>query len=200
MDTTNLWIYPDENHNLHLKNMEANPKAPMPIVYVSFPSTKDPLWSKNFPGKSTIELVVPAPYEWFAEWDGSKWRKRGSGYEEFKDELAQRMLEILFKRMPQLRGKIDFYEVSTPLSTKYFCGYEKGEIYGINHDPKRFQNRALRAHTPIKNLYLTGQDVVTCGVGGALISGVLSTIAILGLRKSLNLLRLLSPVKRTARA
>jgi all-trans-retinol 13,14-reductase len=38
----------------------------------------------------------------------------------------------------------------------------------------------LRPRTPIKNLYLTGQDIVTCGIGGALMSGLLTAAAISG--------------------
>ena len=34
--------------------------------------------------------------------------------------------------------------------------------------------------TPIKGLYLTGQDIVTAGIGGALFSGFITTTAITG--------------------
>ena len=92
------------------------------------------------------------------------------------------MLEELYHKMPQLKGKIDYYEASTPLSTDYFCAYKKGELYGINHDPKRFEQNWLRPKTTISGLYLTGQDVLTCGVGGAMMSGVMTTVSILGWR------------------
>lgn len=36
----------------------------------------------------------------------------------------------------------------------------------------------LSVHTPITGLYLTGQDVVSCGVMGAMIGGYLTAIAI----------------------
>ena len=35
----------------------------------------------------------------------------------------------------------------------------------------------------MKNLYLTGQDVVTAGVGGALVGGMLTTGAMVGVRE-----------------
>ena len=38
--------------------------------------------------------------------------------------------------------------------------------------------RFLRPQTPIPGLYLTGQDVCTCGVGGALVSGFLTASTI----------------------
>ena len=83
-------------------------------------------------------------------------------------------MKNLYKQFPQLDGKIDYYELSTPLSTKHFVNYEHGEIYGLDHSPARFRMKELRPKTPIKNLYLTGQDIVTVGIGGALMSGLLT--------------------------
>jgi len=39
--------------------------------------------------------------------------------------------------------------------------------------------KTLRAITPIKNFYLTGQDIATAGIGGALNSAVLTASAML---------------------
>jgi all-trans-retinol 13,14-reductase len=88
-------------------------------------------------------------------------------------------LNYLYEQRPQVKGKIDYYELSTPLSTKHFTSYERGEIYGINHTPKRFRLDFLRATTPIKNFFLTGQDITTVGIGGALFAGLLTASAIL---------------------
>ncbi|WP_332454926.1 hypothetical protein [Oleiphilus messinensis] len=81
-----------------------------------------------------------------------------------------------------MRGKIDYYETSTPLSTDYFCAYRKGEIYGLEHDPDRFKQTWLRPKTRIPGLYLTGQDILTCGIVGALMAGVGTAQSILGLK------------------
>jgi all-trans-retinol 13,14-reductase len=58
--------------------------------------------------------------------------------------------------------------------------YGQGEIYGIASTPERFAMRALGARTPIRGLYLTGQDVSGLGVVGALFGGVISASAALG--------------------
>ena len=190
--TSNLWLYPDEHHDANLAAMK-QPGHKFPVIFISFPSSKDPEWDAKFPGKSTIEIVAPAPYEWFKQWQGSRWQKRGKDYTKFKQELQDTLLESLYRIHPQLIGRIHFAELSTPLSTEHFCRYKTGEIYGINHTPRRFQQKWLRPATPITNLYLTGQDIVTCGVGGALISGVLTTIRVLGLWRSRLLLTMLKP-------
>ncbi|MBP6732593.1 MAG: hypothetical protein KA149_11070, partial [Chitinophagales bacterium] len=101
-------------------------------------------------------------------------------YTAFKEKLSQRLLEELYKKHPNLRGKIDHYELSTPLSTEHFVNYQYGEIYGIDHTTDRFDQKFLKAATPVKNLYLTGQDIVSCGVGGALFSGLITASAVTG--------------------
>jgi len=57
--------------------------------------------------------------------------------------------------VPQVRGKVDVAEVSTPLSTQHFTNYGHGEIYGLAHDPARFAERALKPKTPVPGLWLT---------------------------------------------
>ena len=99
---------------------------------------------------------------------------------ELKEKIAQRLLNVLYDKIPQAKGKISHYELSTPLTTKHFVNYDNGEIYGLDHTPKRFRQRFLKPRTPIKNLYLTGQDIVTAGVAAALFSGVITSVAITG--------------------
>ena len=59
------------------------------------------------------------------------------------------------------------------------ANYTFGELYGIDHNPERFRNKWLKAKTPIKNLYLTGQDILTVGLAGALAAGVLTCSTLL---------------------
>lgn len=175
----NYWVYPgDVSHDECVARYSKDTKHSFPVVYISFPSAKDPEWSNRYPGKSTIDIITLMPYEVFQEWEDTRWKKRGEDYETLKEAYAQRLLEELFKLEPHLRDKIDFYELSTPITTKHFVNYEKGEIYGLDHSPERFKHKFLRPHTPIKNFYLTGQDIVTAGIGGALFSGLLTASAI----------------------
>ncbi|MFQ5350269.1 MAG: hypothetical protein ACE5EG_07500 [Thermoanaerobaculia bacterium] len=107
-------------------------------------------------------------------------RRRGDEYESLKAELAERMLTELDRLLPQVRPAIDHQEVSTPLSTRHFANYERGEIYGLAHTPERFEARWLRPRTPLRGLWLTGQDVATCGIAGAMAGGYLTASAMLG--------------------
>lgn len=182
LDTTNLWIYPNGDHEGNLDRFMDDEKADFPLVYISFPSSKDPHWSRRYPGKSTVEIVTVSTMDHFERWRGSQWQQRGEGYEEYKEQLSQRLLEVLFRHRPQLRQALDYYELSSPLSTQFYQQSERGEIYGLGHFVERFQQPFLHPQMPVKNLYLTGVDVMTAGVGGGLMGGMLTTMRMLGLR------------------
>lgn len=186
---TNFWIYPGNDFDGAVNDFTDNPTAPFPIVYISFPSAKDPDYARRRPGTATIEIVAPAPFRWFKKWQDTDWGKRGEDYDAFKAQLGERLMAHLYDKLPQLKGKVDYYEVSTPLSTDHFCAYKQGELYGLDHDPSRLKQTWLGPHTRFKGLWLTGQDVLTCGVTGAMMAGLMTTTAIVGTRKSMPLLK-----------
>jgi all-trans-retinol 13,14-reductase len=127
-----------------------------------------------------VEVITLVPYEWFAKWEDSGWQHREEAYEALKAKLTRRLLEVLERHVPAVRGKVEHAELSTPLTTRHFANYAKGEIYGVSARPERYRLRELEARTPIKRLYLTGQDVATLGVAGALFGGVISASVALG--------------------
>lgn len=175
----NYWVFPDEyNHERGRENYKSL-KDSIPVTYISFPAAKDPQSQEKRPGRSTVEAIILLPYDWFSKWQGTEWKRRGEEYEQMKKEVADQILEKIYHVAPQLRGKIDYFEVSTPLSTTNFMSHEKGEMYGVAHNPERFRQRFLKPYTPVKNLFLTGQDVMICSISGALMGGVLCASAIL---------------------
>ncbi len=182
---TNFWIYPSGRFETDIDQFNADPENnEIPLVYISFPSAKDPLFSQRFPDKATIEIVAATEHSWWQEWAGTTWNDRGDDYEEKKAYWLQRLLEVLYRYMPQLEGKVAFAELATTLSTEFYCKYEKGEIYGLNHDPNRFKQDWLRPKTEIPGLYLTGQDILTCGFMGGVMAGMLTAMSIVGISKS----------------
>ena len=175
---------PEQRLRRHARpQFEADPTGRFPVVYLSFPSAKDPDFERRHPGRATIEIVAPAPYEIFAPWAGKTWGKRGDDYEALKDAYGERLLEHLYDKVPQVRGRVDYWEVSTPLSMQWFCGWERGELYGLDHDPSRMQQRWLRPRTRVPGLWLTGQDIMSCGVTGAMMGGVAAATSVAGLRR-----------------
>ena len=179
LNGTNLWISPSADHDANLDRYAQDPSAPFPLLFISFPSAKDPEFEQRHPGRATLEVVTTAPYSWFEKWQDTRWKRRGDDYEALKCGLASRLRMELEKHVPAVAGQIDHAELSTPLSTRNFMNYEKGEAYGLSATPARFELRALKPQSPIRQLYLTGQDVVSLGVTGALFGGVICASSIL---------------------
>jgi all-trans-retinol 13,14-reductase len=171
---TNLWVYPSFDHDANVERFARDIDAPLPGVYLSFPSAKDPDFQRRHPGKSTVEAITMLPYAAFDRWGDTRWKRRGDEYGEFKEQLAARLLAELERQAPSVVGNIAYTELSTPLTTRHFMNYGHGEIYGVASTPDRFLTRELGARTPIRGLYLTGQDAASLGVVGALYGGVIA--------------------------
>jgi len=180
LDGTNLWVHPSVDFDRNLERFVTDENAPFPFLFISFPSAKDPTFAERHPGAQTIEVVTVVPFSRFARWDETHWRHRGAEYDALKQQLAERLLRELYEHVPAIEGAVKTWELSTPLSTRHFVGASRGQIYGLAHSPERFLARDLRPRTPIRNLFLTGQDVSTCGVMGALSGAVTTASAMLG--------------------
>ena len=177
---TNLWIYPDYDHDRLVQDYIDDPSSDFPVVYVSFPSAKDESWNKKHPDKATMEAITLSRCSWYDKWEHLEWKKRGAEYENGKDELSKRILDVVSKQVSGLEKHIDYQELSTPLTVRDLANYQRGEMYGIDHSPQRFRQRWLRPQSSIGDLYFVGQDVTTVGVSSALFSGLLTASAVLG--------------------
>ena len=143
---TNLWIHPTLDHDANMARFASDPTAPLPLMFISSPSAKDPDFEKRHPGHATMEVVCPASYDCFARWEDSRWRRRGQDYDDFKQRITERLRNGLEEHVPAVRGKLDWVELSTPLSTRHFMNYQRGEAYGVSATPARFRLRCLTPH------------------------------------------------------
>ena len=153
------------------------PLPDAPVLYCSFPSLKDPHHDPGPEQRHTGEVVTFAPWSVFEPWRSEPWHKRGPDYEALKERLRAHLLQQFFRHRPQLEPLLDFAELSTPVSTEHFCRPMQGSIYGLEPTPERFDNRYLRPSAPIDDLYFSGSEVTTVGVIGAMMGGVLASVA-----------------------
>jgi all-trans-retinol 13,14-reductase len=173
---SNYWFYETAELADGLwRDPDAQPRAP--AVFVSFPSLKDPLRADALDAH-TAEIVVFTDWALFAPWQETRIGRRPADYQAFKQKLEDRLLEQFQAYFPALAMLVEHSELSTPLSTVAFTGAERGGIYGLETSPRRFASRALDPRTPLPGLYLTGQDVASPGITGAMTAGVMTAGAI----------------------
>lgn len=174
----NMWCYNNYNFPYDFEQITLENTAKT-FAYISFPSARDPEWGIQHPDKATIQIISPAYHEWFEAFEKLPVMKRGKAYAQIKKDFENSMLERLFQLFPQIKEHVIYTEVSTPLSTQFFSNYSKGEIYGLEHTPERFELPFLRCRTKIKGLRLVGQDVFVVGLSGAMLSGIFCACTIL---------------------
>ncbi|NXK46925.1 RETST reductase, partial [Chauna torquata] len=186
LEATNYFIYPgnnlDEIMKRYLTSSREEAAKNIPILFVTCPSAKDPLWEIRHPGKSTLAIVTFAKYEWFEEWKDEQVKKRGDAYEDVKKTFVDAIMQVVFKLYPHVEDKVEYISGGSPLTNQHYIASPRGEIYGMDHDIARMQAEAVaavRPQTAVPNLYLTGQDVFVCGFAGALQGAFLCASAIL---------------------
>jgi all-trans-retinol 13,14-reductase len=152
--------------------------APIRGGFASFPSLKD---EEHEPGDSnshTGQFMILADWSTVSEFVDGGAGRRPEEWAAFKKSVEDRMLEYYASKFPSLMPLLVFHELGTPLATARFTAHEKGGIYGLETSPRRVLSEALAPRTPVPGLFLSGQDVMTPGIAGALVGGVLCAAAI----------------------
>ncbi|XP_012693600.2 inactive all-trans-retinol 13,14-reductase [Clupea harengus] len=184
--STNMWLFRNNNMDgmmdeyFEMSKEEAPDNAPM--MFITFPSAKDPTAKIRHPGKSCMTILTMVKYEWFEEWKDSAVRKRGDDYMTYKMRFATNLFNWACLHFPKLKDKLVFQEVATPLSNMHYLGAYRGAMYSAEHNLDRYDPVSIaknRCDTPIKNLYISGQDVFSCGIAGALHGGLLCASTVL---------------------
>uniref|UniRef100_A0A1A8PEV4 All-trans-retinol 13,14-reductase n=1 Tax=Nothobranchius pienaari TaxID=704102 RepID=A0A1A8PEV4_9TELE len=176
LKANNYWVFAENDFDqlvaeYRTKKREEAAKN-IPLLFVASPSAKDPTWEERSPGKSILTLVSFAKYEWFEEWKDGKVGNRGPDYKDLKQAFIASALEVVLDVYPKItRDKIEYIDAGTPITNAHYIAAPRGEFYGVDHGIARFHpefSTMIRPQTPLKNLYLTGQDVMLCGLTGAL--------------------------------
>ncbi len=185
-DAANTWFYESWDVDALWHDPFNEPRAP--AHFVSFPSLRDPAHDPGSQLRHTCEIIALVDWGVFAQWDrsndeggmkpGAPTAARSEGYLAFKALLQRNLLAQFAERFPLLASCVRVVEVSTPISVATYTGAEHGAMYGLQTTPRRFFSQAIRPRTPIRGLYLAGQDVGTPGVFGAAMGGMMAAAAI----------------------
>jgi all-trans-retinol 13,14-reductase len=145
-------------------------------VFLSFPRDRDP----DSVGPRVVLALALMAYEEVEQFANSKTGKRSDDYQKFKEWHGQTLQDCVEWLLPDLAGKLERVEVSTPLTHRDYTGTPRGAIYGVRHSVDQWGKYALHPRTRIDNLLLTGQNVLLPGVLGVTVSAFITCGFLLG--------------------
>ena len=173
---SNHWFYESWDTNDSIWSAGNNDTVPM--MFVSFPSLKDATHDPGPLNRHTGELLVWADWSSVAKYAAGGAKEHAIEWAAFKQDIEAKLMAFFTTKFPALAPLVVYQELGTPLATASFTGHEKGGFYGVETTPRRMLSDALNARTPVPGLFLTGQDVMTPGIAGALWGGMLGAAAI----------------------
>ncbi|KAL7472953.1 hypothetical protein ACHAXS_013338 [Conticribra weissflogii] len=173
----NYWIHRSWNHEENMAEFRKDHNK-VPLFFISFSSAKDPTYASRHPGKQVALVIGPGDYNVVERFKNDRVKHRGKEYEALKKEWENLYMDALLNQFPDLKGKVDFVDFGSAVTNDFYLGTYRGAVYGLAHTPDRLLQHWLRPRTPIKNLFLTGQDICVCGVFGALMGGYQCAYAI----------------------
>ena len=145
-------------------------------TYVLCPSARDPSHGQRYPGKSTVVVLAEVPYPWV-----ERTREDPEFADQFRADVEAHLTAIMHRAIPALKDKTPaVVRAGAPVG----CNPWAWEACSLGLEPSadRFtvHTHWLRPKTRVKNLYLTGQDILSMGFSGAMLGARLCFTAITG--------------------
>jgi len=120
-------------------------------------------------------------YDEVKEWAHTSVEDRGEAYLIFKKQKAELLIDLIEKKIPDIRKMIKTYYTSTPLTYRDYTGTPNGSAYGILKDFNNPFKTLITPKSKISNLYFTGQNLNVHGILGVTIGAVMTCGEIVGL-------------------
>ena len=191
LPSSNYWIYPNQDFDKLFTDFSIDPfESPIPM-FIAFSCAKDSSWNDRYPGYSNAILITTISKNFFNDWENRRCNNRGKDYIEFKNLFGKRLIEEgLYKYFPKTKDNLVSFNVATPLTSQYYFNNLDGDSYGMLMDENRLLNGdLLRPKTSIENLYLTGQDIVTMGITGAMMAGIMTANVVMKYDNLIDIIR-----------
>eukprot|EP00931_Biecheleriopsis_adriatica_P114955 TRINITY_DN9081_c0_g2_i1.p1 TRINITY_DN9081_c0_g2~~TRINITY_DN9081_c0_g2_i1.p1 ORF type:complete len:711 (-),score=127.27 TRINITY_DN9081_c0_g2_i1:101-2197(-) len=183
----------------YMKDPLGVPPMEIPMM-ITFPSVKDRAYQRakngaaggaNGESRETAQILCLAKHEWFGSLPAwmPAWQHptRSDTYKELKKKWTDRLLSALLSIYPQLEGKIELADLSTPQTIEHYLPTGSGSAIGLDTSAGkgcRFTDlkvmKQLDMKSPIPGLWLTGQDALCCGVPLAQAAGLITALRIAG--------------------
>lgn len=142
--------------------------------------------SKNYPGfAESLTAISYMDFDEVKDWEHTfntvaDDHERGEQYERFKLAKAEKMLDALEKKIPNLKQAVKKIYTSSPLSYRDYIGSFEGNMYGYMKNSENPLKTMVSPRTKIDNLFLTGQSVNMHGILGVTIGAFNTCSEIVG--------------------
>ena len=148
-------------------------------------------WPENFmfytPAISKSEIfadgaiiITYMKFDELKKWENTFVEKRGDEYLDFKKRKAEKLLDLVEQKFPEIRSKIKSYYTSTPLTYRDYTGTVDGSSYGILKDYNAPFKSLILPKTKIPNLFFTGQNLNLHGILGVTIGSIMTCGELVG--------------------
>jgi phytoene dehydrogenase-like protein len=126
-----------------------------------------------------LSMIAPSDMEEWQLWEGTLSGRRGRDYEAAKEEKVRPLIAEAEKLFGPLRNAtvLDMY---TPLTIRDWVGSPGGSPYGILRTTDQLMKAASLIRTPLKNLFLAGQNRLSPGIMGTMLGSFQAARQVVG--------------------
>lgn len=107
----------------------------------------------------SLEVLMFTHYGDFKKWEHTSVGQRGVDYEEYKQQLGEKIIAYISLLYPEIKDAIQDMYIATPLTIRDYYGNPMGAAYGQ-------QGIYIPVKTRISNLFMTGQAIQYQGFFG----------------------------------
>ncbi|PLX03446.1 MAG: hypothetical protein C0595_07155 [Marinilabiliales bacterium] len=132
-----------------------------------------------------VQILTAMKFDEVAKWSDTTKRNRGEDYHKWKEEKAQKLINLVEEKFKGFKDKIEDINISTPLSFRDYIGTSDGSMYGRISDYNNVVSNYVSHRTKIPNLFLTGQNLNLHGALGVSLSALITSGEFVNLRKLL---------------
>ena len=180
IDSGNYWLYSHHDIDRIYQNCltEFAARELPEFLYVTFTTLKDP--SKFKQELHQIEVFTFVDHSGFSQWKDQPSGDRDSDYIQLKEEICERMLDVLDRSFPGIKDAVIFQNLGTPLTNHHYLNAYKGNIYGIDKRVWQAGPLGFRPDTEFENLYLCGASTMAHGIAYSTNSGLTAAARVKG--------------------
>ena len=185
LDSGNYWYTPTPDVN-RLYEVATDPSPArldeLPGVFMTVTTLKDPGKKKADKGHS-CEAFTFVDYGAFSKWAHTEWGNRPQDYSRLKAHLMEKMFDRLDRIVPDIKDRVLFADIGTPLTNEYVVNSTRGNLYGTEKLLRNIGPFGFSTRGDVRGLYLCGASTLGHGVAAATMSGVAVAKQVLGVRR-----------------